>query len=362
MLRALCLVLGRRRAGAWRRCVLLVACLLACSARAAAATVAVLRPETDAPELDEALFRLQGELSAVGLHVAVTERPADFAPDSDSARAWLERTASERDIDAFVDLVVENGALVGAEIWIDERPRRRLRAYRVALEPDTENAPATLAIRAIEVLRSSFITVDLGGRREERPAVTARDETAATSAPGASGPRATARRLGVEAGAAVLTSFDGLGPALLPLARLDLALTSWLALQATVAGFGTRPRVDTAAGSVVVTQSFGKVGLCLCAVPHAGVEPLAALSAGALLTGLDGHAVAPNLGHRLEQWALLLDATVGARVGLPDGFYLTLASELEVAAPSATIHIVDVVVATTGRPNLLASLTAGARF
>src|SRR4029078_10161598 len=58
------------------RVILLAAALVLFSAaHARAAAVAILRPRSSAPEINEALFRLKGELLAVGLDVTLAERP-----------------------------------------------------------------------------------------------------------------------------------------------------------------------------------------------------------------------------------------------------------------------------------------------
>src|SRR6185369_512463 len=125
----------------------------------------------------------------------------------------------------------------------------------------------TLAIRAIEVLRSSFLALDMAGERPERaspsePTRASPREPERLEEPAAAPTRAG--RFGISAGAATLTSFDGVGTSILPLLRFDWALTSWLGLQATGAGLGTRPRVAAAAGSVQVAQDFAVLGLCAC--------------------------------------------------------------------------------------------------
>jgi hypothetical protein len=160
---------------------------------------------------------------------------------------------------------------------------------------------------------------------------------------------------------AVLTTLNGVGPALLPIVGLSWHLRPWLALQATGAGFGTQPRVAGAEGSVDVAQQFGLFGLCVCAASSAGISPVLSLSLGALHTSLDGHASAPNLGHQQESWALLFDASIGARLPWSERFYSTLATHIQLTEPYAAIHVVDSVVAKTGRPNLLLALTLGAR-
>lgn len=336
---------------------LLVVFTLLWGSRADAATVAILRPAHDAPELDEAVFRLQGELLAVGLAVALSERPPSEDTRSEQARAWFEQRSRESGIDAFIDVVGERTP-VAVDVWLCEREPRRLKVSRVVPEPNAQNASAALAIRAIEVLRSSFLALELAGPRPaqpppERPRVTERspspDETAGASA-----------RIGLAAGAAALASLDGVGPSIVPLLRLDWAASSWLALEATAAGFGTRPRVESDAGSVQVAQEFLLLGLCACRSSAAGFRPVVALAAGALHTALDGRATLPNVGHQVAQWSFLLDASVGLRLNVPGRYYVTLASHAQLAQPYVAIHSANEVVATTGRPNLGLTLTAGA--
>jgi len=339
------------------RYLFLVACALFWVGRAQAATVALLQPASDAPAVKEALFRLQGELLAVNLAVAITSRPPPAAARdtaSPEALAWFERTSSERGIDAFID-VVGDSVPEAVDVWICEQSPFRLRASRVKLEPNAENAAATLAIRAIEVLRSSFLVLDLASSHQPPAAVAALRPAEKPSPP----PERFAP-LELEAGAAVLTPINGVGPALLPLVRLSWVMRPWLALRATGAGFGTQPRVDGAAGSVDVAQQFGLLGLCLCPAAGAGVRPLLAFSVGTLHTSLDGHPSAMNLGHQPDLWALVFDASVGVRLRLPDRFYLTLATHVQMTEPYAAIHVVDTVVARTGRPNLMLALTLGA--
>ena len=110
-----------------------VLCALFWVGRAEAATVALLRPASNAPAVKEALFRLQGELLAVNLAVAITSRPP--LPDvrdtaSPEALAWFERASNERGIDAFID-VVGDSVPVAVDVWICEHSPYRLRASRV---------------------------------------------------------------------------------------------------------------------------------------------------------------------------------------------------------------------------------------
>ncbi len=150
------------------------------------------------------------------------------------------------------------------------------------------------------------------------------------------------------------------GPLLLPLVRWDWAIPSWLVMQATVAGLGTRPTVATTAGDAQVAQQFGLLGACYRLRSDPQVWPFFGLSAGVLHTSVEGHADPPRRGHAPSEWSFLLDASVGAGLRASGRYYLTVAAHVQVAEPYVAIRFVDAVVATTGRPNLLLTLTLGA--
>jgi hypothetical protein len=158
----------------------------------------------------------------------------------------------------------------------------------------------------------------------------------------------------------LLTSFDGVGPAVLPLVRLEARLAAGLAATATLSGFGTRPTVTTEAGSVEVGQDYATLGLRYSVPSAAPLQAFAALGAGVLRTALSGSAAPPNQGHDLDQWSFLAEASLGASWQLSHRYSLSLAGHLQLAAPYPAIHFVDTEVATAGRPNLLTSLTLGA--
>jgi hypothetical protein len=323
------------------------------TARAQAATIVIVRPAGAAPELTETVSRLHGELLSLGLEVAFVER----APGPADARARLEPIATARDADA----VIEIGAAARAttvDIYVVDRRTHRSEASRVALESTAEDGPARLAIRTIEVLRSHLVEIDLAARA--RPG---QIDVRAGSAPETGAP-AAADRLGLEAGAAVLTGVDGLGPALLPTARIGWATRSGLVLHAALAGLGSRPTLTAPAGSARVAQQFGVVGISTGAPSmqraRRSFQPYLALAAGALHTAVDGTADTPAEAHAVDRWSFLVEGSVGARVHLPGRTFFTLALHAQVAAPYVAVHIGDTLVATTGRPNLLLTLTVGA--
>ena len=326
------------------------------AARAQAATIVLVRPAGASPELTETVSRLHGELLSLGLDVAFAEPGAGPAPSPADPRARLEPIATARDADAVIEIGAELDAAT-VDIYVLDRRTRRSEVSRVVLESSAEDGPARLAIRTIEVLRSHLVEIDLAARARPGPIDV---RAAPAAAPETGAPAAAADRVALEAGAAVLTGVDGVGPALLPTVRVGWATRSGLVLHAALAGFGSRPTLTAPAGSARVAQQFGLLGISTGAPSMQRIRLYAALAAGVLRTAIDGQADAPAEAHVVDRWSFLLDGSVGARVRLPGQTFFTLALHVQVAAPYVAVHIADTLVATTGRPNLLLTLTVGA--
>ena len=328
------------------------------AARAEAAKVVIVRPAGASPELNETLSRLQGEVLSLGLEVAIAERPAPSNTDDSESRAWVERMARESDTDAVID-IIGDAAPAAVDVWVFERQPRRSEISRVALEPNAENPAERLAIRAVEALRSSLVEIDLIAKGQRAPIV-GQPPLAIVGQVAPREPGNPRSQVDLQAGAALLTSLDGVGPALMPVVRVGWTATSWLVLQGALAGFGSRATVTSSAGNARVGQQYAVLGVCAC-VPSARVlQPYVALAAGVLRTAIDGEAVTPASGHFVERWSFLLDGSLGARLRLPGRYHLTLAAHVQVAEPYVAIHFVDTLVATSGHPTLGLSLTVGA--
>lgn len=318
-----------------------------------AANVAILRPLGSSPEVLEAVYRLEGELSALGLEVRKVEVARDRGSDVAAVRSGLAHLATQQRLDALIDVIGERRP-TAVDVWIHEREPPRLRVSRVVLSEDESNPAETLAIRAIEVLRSNFVEIDLAASGRPRAA-----PPAVRDAPLEQAPRRV-EYVGLEAGAAVEAGAGGVGPALLPLVRLDWAANTWLVAEATFAGLGTRPTLRSAAGSATVNRAYGLVGLCYCSPAERGINPFFGASMGAVRMSVQGRAKPPAEGHIVAHWSLLFEASAGGRLRLSERYYLTLGLHAQLAQPRVTLHLVNEAVATSGRPNLLASLTAGA--
>jgi hypothetical protein len=211
----------------------------------------------------------------------------------------------------------------------------------------------------MELLRASFLEIDLAADNRQNEPV-------------AAPPPAVVRfvemerlarhpeRWGVEVGGAGVMSLDGIGPALLPTVRFGASVRPWFLAHATLAGLGTRPSVESPAGSAQVAQAYGLLGGSFRFRASTLVHPFAELSAGVLHTSVEGRADGPNQSRTADQWSFVGDAGLGTVLRLPDRFYLSVAAHAQLAAPYPAVRILGAVVATSARPNLLLTFTVGA--
>jgi hypothetical protein len=337
---------------------LLAAVALFGAAPAWAATVAIVRPNESPPVIAETLVRLKGELTSAGFEARVVDQPAEATAQGRESRAWLEQVAAAPGADAVIALL-GTAALNSVEVWVIDKVTGKSVLRRVPFEPKAQRAPETLAIRAMELLRSSFLEIDLATReRQGEPAI----------APPPAVVRFVERerlashpeRLAVEVGAVGTMSLDGVGPALLPAVRFARVVRPWLLVDATLAGLGTRPTVENRAGSAQVAQEWGVLGVTYRLRVEERLRPFVALAAGVLHTSVEGRADSPNQGRYADHWSFLVDASLGASLRLRDRFYATTALHAQFAEPYLAVRFVDSVVATSGRPNLLLTFTIGA--
>jgi hypothetical protein len=321
-----------------------------------AASVAIVHSANASPSMVETIARLRGELTSIGLGTELVEEPVETALGQ-IAGARLERIGTARDVDAAI-AVVSSGERDSVEVWAIDKATGRKVLRTVSFGASTETPPHTLALRALEVLRSSFLELELSMNGPKLDRATA--PNAAEPTPERVAPAQHRERFGVEAGGALVVSTDNIGPALLPMLRLDLAAHPRLILQIQAAGFGTHPRVAGEGGSAQITQAYVLAGACYRFRLDERVRPFLSLSAGALRTAVDGDALAPNLSERPEQWSFLLDLGAGAAVRLHGGFFIAMAGHAQVAEPYPAIRFLDSVVASSGRPTLVLSLALGA--
>jgi hypothetical protein len=337
------------------RLVLAVVAFLVGTRGAHASTVVMLWPPTPSADVTQTLTLLRGELLSVGLTVTVSERKPTPEVAGPSAVAWLETLAAEG-VSAVIDPIGDD-MLQAVDVWIVKTNPQRFEVTHVAAEPNAPQRPEMLALRALEALRAGLLQIDWAERKRRNDAVPSAP-IAQVAAPEAR--PAADNRVGLEVGAAATMSLDGLGPAVLSTLRVTWATRPWLLVQGSVAGLGSRSTVSTASGSAQVAQQYALLGACYRLRPTRRLWPVAGVAAGALRTSVEGQTSPGADGHGAERWSALFDVAVGAGLRLADSLYLTLAAHAQVAEPYVAVHIVDEVGATSGRPNVLLTLTVGA--
>lgn len=321
--------------------------------RVQAATVVIVRPVSPSPAAAETLSRLHGELLAVGLSVAVVARPGSAASAGNNPRAWLERLATEGALDAALE-IIDGTPQPAVDVWIFSREPGREQVTNVVSERGADKPVERLAIRAVDVLRSILIESRLNetAAHPSTPAPTVA-KGAASASPASRG------RLGLALGAVLLTGFEGGTTAVAPLARVEWAVGTMLALQGEAAGLGSHAQLTTQGGSARIAQQYTVAGVCACGPAARRLRPTLALSAGVLHTSAEGQAESPAQGHAVAQWSLLVQASLGARLTFFERYELSLAAHAQLAQPYVAVYIGETAATTLGRPTFALTLTVG---
>jgi len=310
--------------------------------------VTLLDSAGSGPAARDCLTRIRAELVAGGFEVSLV----DAGPHADPI-SIAEVMEQQQGAIATVALVGEPGQ-AGAELWILDRIGSAPEVRRVsAAREDREHLPEVLAIRTIEILRASALKLLVESTRPATPPVVA--ETQPAAAPPPAPPRPGT--FGLEAGISLLDSVGGAGTATLPLGRLRARLGDWMFARLAVAGLGTRPRVETAAGSASINQSLGLVELALALRPGRRLRPTFTLGGGAFYFESDGVGTSPFRGVRMARFTGAADAGVGLLTNVTHDVSLAFEVHGLLALPHPKVRFFDTEAATLGFPALFASLT-----
>ena len=316
-----------------------------------AATVILVRPENPKAVTAEALVRMHGELVSAGFDVQITASTAGADP-----RASLEQTANGNNVDAVVALLGDSTP-GSVEVWVIDRVTGKSVVRRVPSQPESDRAAEILAIRAIELLRASLLEVAMAGGREP-PIVPKPPPVEVTRFVDRALDSRKNSRWAIEVGGSGVASFDGVGPALLPMVRLNLALGSYVLLRATAAGLGTRARVQASSGWADLAEQFGLIEAGVRLRPRQRLQPFFSLGAGAQHTSAEGRPSSIYYqGQTAGRWAFLADAGAGLHLSLVHHFAVALEVHAQLAQPYPVVRFLGAQAATSGRPDLLPSLT-----
>lgn len=292
--------------------LLLALSLLFGTRDAHAQRVVLLRPGGADPILSEAFSRLRGELSAQDFEVLVVD--ADSASSGPSALVKL--TKEQR---AFAGISLRRGASTAtADVYIADRITGKLSQRTLALS-DAREAPSVLAVRAVDLLRSSLR--ELGDDEQIAPEVVGVDRSPVPTAVRDWAAEPPSRfRLG--AAALVFVASPALGVALGPSVSLRARLAKRFSLGAIASGPLLGARFDAASGSASVRQEFGLVEMVWSALMLRRLELGPSLFFGAYHLEAKGEVDPPLVSQSDTVWSLALGGGLGAGVRLSEHLLL----------------------------------------
>jgi hypothetical protein len=317
--------------------------------------VRVLRPLPTSALLAEAILRIKSELLAGGFMVEVTDsESADPGPE---ARALMERSgqglAPSATIGIFGDL--DRGP---AELWVVDHITGKPVTLRLEVQASADRRISEiLAIRAVELLRASLVELRLEEQRPT-PAKTPPPPQVQHEVGRAVAAPLAPWSLALEIGASTFGGWGGLGPTLAPAARLRLALGERFWLRLTGLGLGTSSSVQTDLGAASVSQNLVLLELAAWLRPRRVLRPMISLGLGAERVAVEGSTGSPSyLGAQHARWFLAGDVGAGVSLRLGTHWELQLEAHALCALPRPAVRFLDVEVAWTGQPTLLAILT-----
>ena len=328
----------------------LVVVMLTTSARADRLRVVSVRTPAASTEVRDTLRRTEAELLVEGFVVMSMD-----AATSASLRGQLTRAAADRDAVAAVAVSRRGGAVIG-ELWIRDpsTAAATIHTVRVADLPAAEQ-PRALAIRIVEKLRATVMRAPTEPSSSSLP-----DESVDSALPL---PPAPLAGFGLQLSVALLTGFDGIGPAGAPLLRFGYGSDAGFVARLSVLGPAVGVRLAADQGDVTVRQELATVDFAFApAVQWRGLTPMVWVGGGVYPLFAEGELRAPAVGRADQVWAAVGTAGVAMGYRLAPRFTAWLDAAVVVTAPRPVVTVFGEPIGRTGRPSLLSSLGVAVRF
>lgn len=318
--------------------------------------VAVLTPREATSTMRESVTRLCAELASSGFDVERVDAPNDVDP-----RAALERWHGEPPVVAAFILVPAGDRNAAIDVWLTDRLTDKTSLRRVEPDPTTGLLPpATLAIRAVELLRASLVEL----RRDDSAGVQPATQPLPTGVSRIVDPIETGTRAhplirrGVSVGGGLLVSANGLGAAATPVFRLTFEVAHRLALRLAAALPGLSQTREGTLGAATVRQDLAIASLVgALRAPERRVLPYVFVGAGTYHLQVSGtSSSAEFVGSTADVWSFAASAGIGLGVRL--GRRVAMMAEIEsiVVVPAREVTVAGAVIGRAGRPLVLASM------
>ena len=314
--------------------------------------VILLQPPTASPAVRRSLARIRDEISADRFHVILVDSSTAGDPAADIESAT-------RNPEGGTVLVLFGDPEAGqAELCVVRHAARRAAVRRATVVvDDPARMPEALAARALELLRATALelSIETNARRapQEPPVPRARSRHSPQPHPaGPAGGRHRHRRPGPWS----MEQRRGTAARAAPVGRVGLRLSEWAWTRVSVTGLGSRPRVETAYGSAMLSQT---VALLECAAifrRDKRIRPMFSLGAGVL--NVADHRNRSGALRRPRAAAMVRGVRRGVGVAFAVGSRAALVTELHalVASPHPVVRFVDTRAATVGYPSVILTL------
>jgi hypothetical protein len=329
--------------------LLVTLAVLGTTRRAAAqSTLVVLIPPANGP--NELLSRARGELLADGFQVLLVD------PTAEADRlATLARVGREAGAAVTAGLSAEADGTTMTLYLLDGLGGRVSVRHLDEASNVPGQGPEVRARQTVDRLRASLLDFLVENLRS---AVSAPRERAIGAPPGVGpSPPGARSRVAIEAGLGLLGSFDGVGAAVVPVARARYEVSEALQLRMTAAWLGTQPRVEAPGGTAVVDQGIALVECVAQVWRNRWIRPSLSLGGGVYYVGVTGSSDQPYSSERNSELTFALDGGLGLTAPLGSHFDVALEAHALVTAPGIAIRFLDADVARIGRPSVLGTLT-----
>jgi hypothetical protein len=312
------------------------------------------------------LTRLRAELTAAGFEITEVERHGEDAREA----AEAEQGATG----AFATIAIVPRTADAADIWIADRITGKTVVRRIQVPGGTgRDAGAVLAVRAVELLQASLLEA-----REPAPAEPVSTPAAppppATVVPSdvsawmqarrpPSEPRSGDAHFSLQAGAGVIHSFAGVGPAFLPVIGLAYRLTTDVAIGLRAGGPAFAADLKAIGGTIAARQEMLSLEIRYEFLSRAAsVRPFAIGGVGAYHLGVVGAASPPYKGESDDLFAALFALGPGAKVRLGERVSIVGDLRLLFVAPKPTVRAAGAEVGSMSRPSLFGEVAADVTF
>jgi hypothetical protein len=298
---------------------------------------------------------LRSELLAAGFEVLTVPETASDGPT-------LEAIAQRTESAAAVSIVQPPGSLA-ADVWIGDRLTGKTLLRHVRPERVAPETPSIVAIRAVELLRASFLELnETRSARSEMASVSSTQAWLAPPEPAAAAPadsrndapKSADARWSIAVGGAGIGGPGGLPSGLAPAFALSWRASSTWAAQLFALGpaLGT---VDMPVGSAKVDQELVALRSRFDIV-RSRFAPFLTVGLGAYHLGARGTASAPYVASSGQAWAAIALAGAGARVSLSRPVALVGELDAVVAAPRPVLQFAGQEGIYAGRPTVMGHL------